>query len=213
MWDRNSVVGGGRRDRWKQPFLYSFCSNILPRVGRRFGTIFKAIELPGSEQDLRPLQACPWPSSGFSGGTTGLWSKELPDNRRWGWTWNSSLTVQINKKEHKQIPRCCVCASGWNEPLLFNSTCAFAKDNVLHLTPIIPAWWGWVSQDWDFNSHFTEEETGSEKRSTFYPWTTWVWTAQIHLYVNFFNKYTVGFLLYPLVLHQWVQPTQFKGRL
>lgn len=52
MRDRNPAAGGGRRGRRKQPFLYSFGSNLLPRVGRRFGTTFKAIQLLGSEQYL-----------------------------------------------------------------------------------------------------------------------------------------------------------------
>lgn len=38
------------------------------------------------------------------------------------------------------------------------------------------------------------------------PWTTWAWTARVHLHVNFFNKYTVG-PLYPQVLHLRIQTT------
>lgn len=53
MGDRSPAAGGDGKGRRKQPFLYSCGSNLLPRVGRRFGKIFKAILLPGSGQSLR----------------------------------------------------------------------------------------------------------------------------------------------------------------
>lgn len=40
--------------------------------------------------------------------------------------------------------------------------------------------------------------------TSLYPWTTQVWTEQVHLYTIFFNKYTVG-PLYSCVLHPRIQ--------
>ena len=40
------------------------------------------------------------------------------------------------------------------------------------------------------------------------PWTTWVWTTQVHLYADFFKKYTVD-SPFPQVLHPWKRKANY----
>lgn len=93
MGDSNPAAGGVGRDKQTQTFLYFFfsSSNLLPRVGRGFGKIFKAIQLPGSEQYLRgpPRGSRLARLHVFAGGAHGCGPKSYQITS-WELTWNSS---------------------------------------------------------------------------------------------------------------------------
>lgn len=64
---KKSCSRGRGKGPGEQLILYSCCSNLLPRVGRRFGKIFKATQLPGSEQSLRgPYRFALGSATGFT---------------------------------------------------------------------------------------------------------------------------------------------------
>lgn len=112
MWDKNPAAGGGegagKNNCWDYIYIY-ICFKSSSKSGKEIWHNIQSNPASGEWAiSRRPLQACPWPDSRFSGGAAGLRSKVLPDNRRWEWTWNSSLTVQIMEKENKQLDALCV---------------------------------------------------------------------------------------------------------
>lgn len=128
-WETQILQLGGWEGTSKHKhscIFFSPSSNLLPRVGRGFGKIFKAIQLPGSEQYLRgpPRGSRLARLHVFAGGAHGCGPKSYQITS-WELTCNSSRTGQISEKENNQTPGCFVCAPDCNNPFHFNSSLGF----------------------------------------------------------------------------------------